>query len=470
MMSTTIPLCISYEDQQSFRTEWLAEAEKMADIYEQSYLTISASRALNSQHGFLFDFQDDTINYKVVAEVFWGTKMSEYRTFRVTSQINHDSSKSSSSPLNSRAWCLQEWYLPTRLVEFCVHDLRFLCLQNAETRFGPTNDEGIHNRIVFRGFGKNGEDLFRSIWEEVRKDYFGRHLTKQLDLLPAMAGLAKQFEGLIPNNKYLAGLWSRSLAEDLSWTVLDFDSATLSIEGVPSWSWASVTAPRGYIYHELRETFAELVESHCTGFARPIEAPASLTLKGFLTPLFMRVDYCLQDPSQQNRPDITLWMNEDAALTASIEEVEEAGRPSQTTSYFVLDMLIGPSSHDHEATDRTNSSGPYRVSSSVRASEVQQRCKICAERGYVSPVELLLLTRAKASLTALVLAPVLSNTLRSGAEHVQDRPKVYQRLGLLEVNCIRQDPVLETADGGWFPAEEFWETDDPSAQKTVTII
>jgi hypothetical protein len=79
----------------------------MAEIYQESYLTVAATRAQNSQHGFLFDFPDDTVHYGIVAEAPWDKDVSEYRTFHATFQINHKSSKSDSTPLDRRAWCVQ---------------------------------------------------------------------------------------------------------------------------------------------------------------------------------------------------------------------------------------------------------------------------------------------------------------------------------------------------------------------------
>ncbi len=61
-------------------------------------------------------------------------------------------------------------------------------------------------------------------------------------MLPAIAGLAKSFQSLRKHSTSLAGLWSHNIAEGLLWTALDFnDGKTEASEGVPSWSWASIT-------------------------------------------------------------------------------------------------------------------------------------------------------------------------------------------------------------------------------------
>ena len=95
---------------------------------------------------------------------------------------------------------------------------------------------------------------------------------------------------------------------------------------------------------------------------------------------------------------------------------------------------------------------------------------MCSEKGYVSPLQLLLLTRTDLSLTALVLSPVSSRSLKEKGFSVQEVNEVYQRLGLFEIGPSGEDPCIETADGFQIPAEAFWELDKSSARRTVTIV
>jgi hypothetical protein len=223
------------------RDDWLAEAEQMTEIYSKSYLTIVASRAQHSHDGFLFDFPDDTIHYKVTVENPWDL-YSQPETFQASFRINHETSERESTPLNRRAWCLQEWYLPVRMAEFHLHDIKFLCEECGFSRCGTLKDKGTWSRITLRGSGPNREKELETLWETIRNDYFGRDLTKKSDMLPAIAGVAKRFQSLRPHSTYLAGLWSHNIAESLSWAALDFnDGKTEANEGVPSWSWASIT-------------------------------------------------------------------------------------------------------------------------------------------------------------------------------------------------------------------------------------
>lgn len=437
----------------------------MSKIYQESYLTIAATRAQNSQHGFLFDFTEDTVHYKIVAEAPVDEEKPEYRAFHATYKINHEYSKSHSAPLHERVWCLQEWYLPQRVVEFCLNDIRFLCVRGIDTRFGQELDERTHTRAILRGFAFKEEHGFRTFWETVREDLFERNLTYPADKLPAIAGLAQMLEEKhlhLPNHKYLAGLWSTRISEELSWTVLEFDAATQSIESIPTWSWASTTASNGYIYGRPSKTFVDLVETNCTGYARSNKAQASLTVKGFIAPVSLRVDHRHKDDG--GRPSLSFWVNSNFAITSVTDEIKV---PS--TSYFVLDMPISPAAHTHQFTGPTNNLALCRVPSIVRAFKGGEKCNNCMERGYVSPVQLLLLTLTDVSLTALVLAP--ASQLPKGKEcHAPMDSNMYHRLGLLEMDCIRKEPFMETSDNLKLPAGIFWELHDPSSRRTITIV
>ena len=442
----------------------------MADIYSKSYLTVAATRARNSHHGFLYDFPDDTISYNVIAERSRDEGPSEYPTLNATFSINHKYSKGDSSPLDKRAWCLQEWYLPRRIVEFCLHNIRLLCLRRVETRFGRTNDQHTWTRTIARGFGFKEEDFFRTLWENARKDFFYRSLTKVSDRLPAVAGLAQMLESRlqdVPNHRYLAGLWSTRIAEDLSWTVLECDEEAEAMEGVPSWSWASVSAPSDYIYGRPSTTFVDLVEAKCTGYARPRELFASLRLRAFLAQAFLRVDHLVE--GYEGRPQLTFWVHEVSARSTTRERVQLIEKTDRTRGVFVSDMPFSPAPHSHEGDEDIRGLRLLKVPTAVRASHKQQLCHVCRDEGYVCAVQLLLLTKTDVSLTALILAPVSASVIERDPSLLQSE-EAYLRLGLLEMDCIRKAPQMETTDGHRIPAQDFWKIGEPSARRNVTII
>jgi heterokaryon incompatibility protein (HET) len=440
----------------------------MAEIYSKSYLTIAASRASNSHHGFLFDFPDDTIHYNVMLERPWDVG-SQPEAFQASFRINHESSESGSTPLNKRAWCLQEWYLPVRMVEFHLHDLKFRCEERGLSRFGAIKDKGTWSRIALRGSGPSRDKELENLWEAIRDDYFGRNLSKKSDLLPAMAGLAKRFQSLRKHSTYLAGIWSHNLAEDLSWTALNTEDEITANDSVPSWSWASITDGIGYLYYKPITAYVELIDYHCTGFACPKEVPASIQLQCFLTPVTMRVDPCLTDGD--GRPTITLWTDKDLAAKATIEQVKAVDRSlnqERTGSFVVLDMNIGPTSHKHNDLEASQEEA-CRVPSIARVPKFEEVCNVCSEKGYVAPIQLMFLTKSQVAWTALVLAPVPAEELKTG-DLRHHNSVVYRRLALLEIDCVKGPPIIRTAEGNVVPAEYFWDLDNAYATEEVTLI
>jgi hypothetical protein len=84
------------------------------------------------------------------------------------------------------------------------------------------------------------------MWHGIVASYTGLQLTFGHDRLPALAGLAKQFQDY-KRGKYLAGLWEDTLVEDLLWHI-DFPSARPEEWRAPTWSWASVNGEASYLY------------------------------------------------------------------------------------------------------------------------------------------------------------------------------------------------------------------------------
>ena len=86
-------------------------------------------------------------------------------------------------------------------------------------------------------------------WREIVQRYTSRHLTHQSDVLPALSGLADNFQQ-VTGDQYLAGLWKGDLLRGLGWqrsperkwledgTVAEV--VPLQEYLAPSWSWASV--------------------------------------------------------------------------------------------------------------------------------------------------------------------------------------------------------------------------------------
>jgi Heterokaryon incompatibility protein (HET) len=92
--------------------------------------------------------------------------------------------------------------------------------------------------------------LLHSRWLDIVAHYTRRKLTFGNDILPALAGLAKQFHSKFCCD-YYAGLWKTSMVMDLLWRSRNPQKHPKQPGWIaPSWSWASTTAAVDY-YHLL---------------------------------------------------------------------------------------------------------------------------------------------------------------------------------------------------------------------------
>lgn len=77
-------------------------------------------------------------------------------------------------------------------------------------------------------------------WHNVVEYCSDLNVTNEMDLLPALAALAAQYQRLRKSDIYLAGLWKSSLVEDLIWFPTLVDTRRQDRWVSLSWSWVSV--------------------------------------------------------------------------------------------------------------------------------------------------------------------------------------------------------------------------------------
>jgi hypothetical protein len=80
-----------------------------------------------------------------------------------------------------------------------------------------------------------------------------RHLSQSRDKLPCLAGLVSRLAS-VTSALYLAGLWREDLAVGLTWSAINPGTLIRHADRAPSWSWASVDGPIGYIWCLLPES------------------------------------------------------------------------------------------------------------------------------------------------------------------------------------------------------------------------
>ncbi|KAK0704421.1 heterokaryon incompatibility protein-domain-containing protein, partial [Lasiosphaeris hirsuta] len=179
-------ICIVQGDEH----DWMAEASKMCTVYENSFLTLMATKAGDAHGGLL---------------------PKDHNVF----------------PLLRRAWVFQERCLSLRVAHFTAEGVVYEC----------------YGRGLWSAPRNAAE--FVQVWNGIVKVYSGLDLTFHSDKLPALAGLAKQLSSRSKSSGYhpgrfLAGVWENTFAEGLIWSGTNKPPGPGPLTwGAPTWSWAS---------------------------------------------------------------------------------------------------------------------------------------------------------------------------------------------------------------------------------------
>ncbi|KAK4448882.1 HET-domain-containing protein [Podospora aff. communis PSN243] len=256
-------MCIIQDD----ANDWRIESSNRAHVYKNSYLTLCATRARSDDGGLWLSHegagQHDRNVYIQSARDFEIAHLQESREL---------ANGETSNPLLTRAWTLQERLLSPRILHFGHGELLWRCteMNDCECALGRTgyletendsefdscqgfvSEKSLAIRLSEASLGKVNIPLE---WRCIVEEYTGFSLTLEKDVLPALAGLALEFAGLRPGDRYLAGLWETSLLSDLAWyrasTVKD--TPRPSVYRAPSWSWASIARKVGFHSSEFEE-------------------------------------------------------------------------------------------------------------------------------------------------------------------------------------------------------------------------
>lgn len=259
--------------------DWREEAGKMASIFHNSFLVLSATGSTDAYGGLYASFPSDfttfalrvdTNNNEVfsceVADVQMTRNATE--TIYVRRAFPHahsgDSNKYANDlpllPTLRRGWIFQERFLSPRVLHFGPQELYFECLEwsscqctideageiNPWTWFGDhfrshgfihqETPKTYYDPSVWRTMDLEGKIY---VWHRLVHDYTKLELTFEKDLFPAISGLAREMgiaraalhadADKAQETGYYAGLWKDSLVRDLCWKV-NYDKTTLTSE------------------------------------------------------------------------------------------------------------------------------------------------------------------------------------------------------------------------------------------------
>jgi hypothetical protein len=235
--------------------DWDLEGQRMHIVYGNAVFTLSAGSSESSTDGLFRPRKAWT--YPVVPFYLEGEWLVNIEPSLGNVRVE--------APLSKRAWVLQEERLSPRMLYFCGQRTYWSCSvrQYAETQswakaltesiakpplesketIEPSN---IQQFLALRHVGD--KQALHDAWQELIQDYCLRNITLSSDRFRAISGLAAQYlsvfvtkDNTIWSQQYLAGLWRKSFAEDLTWSVdAAVDPSKALTHTAPSWSWASL--------------------------------------------------------------------------------------------------------------------------------------------------------------------------------------------------------------------------------------
>ncbi|PTB62630.1 HET-domain-containing protein, partial [Trichoderma citrinoviride] len=232
------------------------QISRMAEIYEQAYVTISAARATAAPEGFLhsrymageqgFRMPFTCADGQMSAVVLWQGREPD-----------------AWEPIDTRSWCLQESILSPRVLEFGTHNVRLRCARSRADEAQLRCDGWVGRSKTFAQLSMT-QPLVSSIdwaslaepyrfaeaWRMLVSHYTRRGLGWYQDKLLAISAIARKMSRMADsssnnNNKkkrYIAGLWAEHLGEMLLWHPNygpDAKERRHATYVAPSWSWGA---------------------------------------------------------------------------------------------------------------------------------------------------------------------------------------------------------------------------------------
>jgi hypothetical protein len=249
---------------QDSKEDWEKESAKMANIYGNAFLTISASASESSEQGI---FRPRTVPPGPPVELRCND--SDFEPIYIDYKLENTPFQEPQST-DSRAWCFQEMALSPRVLVYGKEMLGWLCDSVTDVEHGYVvehyedpnppllaprlNPMPAKNPLEKFGYPFTlyhyASERERAVgrWASMVNAFTKRKLTHENDRLPALSGIVKEIQ-LQTGDEYLAGLWRRELSHDLLWEVDCLFAAKDSTwhrptkYRAPSWSWAAIEGP-----------------------------------------------------------------------------------------------------------------------------------------------------------------------------------------------------------------------------------
>jgi hypothetical protein len=236
--------------------DWEIESAQMMKVYTNAFVTLFADAAFDDEAGYLGRRSSSEpapllINLRISQD-----DKTTLPVYIRTPNYNDDSSFEEDverSPLASRAWILQEQVMSRRIIHFGKSQMIWECRTCIELENGlACTEKEYHRKWLDETRGvTTGAAASSDSWRKLVEVYSRCQLTQSKDKLPAISGIASAYSAK-SGDRYLAGLWEKTLHLDLAWSV-SWSKVKKSLHSrAPSWSWCSITGE--ILYKQVTST------------------------------------------------------------------------------------------------------------------------------------------------------------------------------------------------------------------------
>ncbi|KAF4627528.1 hypothetical protein G7Y89_g10626 [Cudoniella acicularis] len=220
---------------QDAKTDWELESAKMGQYYKSSWLTISAGMSSGGNEGLLAKRSTYGLSHIRLETRDSNTSWSRSSIYFALDPIR----PSTQCPIRARGWTFQEELLSRRYLSFETTQTYLRCGSLLHHECGRQEDL----LSVSSPFMEGEQLLKQKDWFEILVRYSSRSLTLASDKLPALSGLAHEYQ-LRWGDEYVAGMWKKDLWKSLLWRRNEKYNLPEPKRPVkyraPTWSWASM--------------------------------------------------------------------------------------------------------------------------------------------------------------------------------------------------------------------------------------
>lgn len=223
-------------------SDWQRESSLMGSVYSGGAINIAADAAEDGDQGFLSKRTPSCFPYTLPGKEFCG--ILHMKASKRKRWIEY------SGNLRRRAWVFQEYALSACSIRYGMNGIIWECrcesyfdseVISEENQFGRDN-RALKNFPLQVDYVSSSSPASKisevmAVWRKHVNQYSRKELTFELDVLPALSGLASLVH-TATGAQYLAGIWRCDLPAALQWVPEspDWRSTTYL---APTWSWAT---------------------------------------------------------------------------------------------------------------------------------------------------------------------------------------------------------------------------------------